>query len=89
MLRQQKLVAELEWNKERLEELAVKREELQEASKAVGSSSAFVSTRGGSFILTTNEKVKESISAQTQVIENNIREICKAIQSIDALGVTK
>mmetsp|Transcript_9872 Transcript_9872/g.15141 ORF Transcript_9872/g.15141 Transcript_9872/m.15141 type:complete len:90 (-) Transcript_9872:38-307(-) len=89
MLKQQKLVAELEWNKERLEELAIKREELKEASKTVGSSSAFVSTRGGSFILTNNEKVKRLISEQTKDVDQNIREICTSIQAIDAADLRK
>lgn len=89
MFRQQKLLAELEWNKERLEKLAVKREELQEASKAVGSSPAFVTSRGGSFILTTNDKVKSIISEQTKDVEQDIREICTTIQSIDASDLRK
>mmetsp|Transcript_9554 Transcript_9554/g.10608 ORF Transcript_9554/g.10608 Transcript_9554/m.10608 type:complete len:95 (+) Transcript_9554:39-323(+) len=85
----QKLLAELELEQERLEELAGKLSELEEVSKTTSSSSSWVATKGGSFVSLPRDQVQNHVTTQKKQLEEDIRKICFRIQSLDSVGKGK
>lgn len=77
-LAHQKRLADLESDRLLLERLASERSHLKQAQESA--SSSWVSTRGGSFLLLSKERVDEVIKIKQDDVDKEIRDVCGRIK---------
>ena len=85
---QQKLVADLQSDRSRLEELASLRAELKDiALQSNLIEGRWVATLGGSFVFMNQSQANDLIAQKVKLIENEIVQVCGSVKAKEEMAV--